>query len=265
MKKILLIFLVSIFFVEESESQGFYDWKIEREWIIGATGGTASYFGELNPDNEIEFSRPSALYFTVRRNIWNRIDGRAGIGAFYISANDERRTGEENLGSSFSGVNFELTAEGIIHLFNNEGRYYERRDFDPYLIVGVAATFINNRATLPSGERVRLDDLVTLIPEEDTFSPLAAAGILGLGFNYKLNYLFNIGFEGAWRYLTTDSFDSFNNRGSNSNSLTNDWYWIMGFRLETYLPPDIFKKKKSSKNGRIKFFRKFKRNAYWDN
>lgn len=267
MSKRIIYLFVFLFVANELQAQNFYDWKIDRKWIIGFTGGTASYFGELNSSNELEFTQPSALYFTVRRNIWKRIDGRAGIGAFFIRAIDESRAATQP-DFRFSGVSYELSAEAIIHLINSKGRYYERTRFDPYITIGVAATYINNKAGGPNGDRIPLRDFIRLFPEidEENYSPLAVAGIFGAGFNYKLNYLINIGVEGAWRYLSTDYFDNVRNRGSNTNTFNNDWYWIMGFRIETYLPPDFFQRRNTSKGGgKIKFFRKLRKGTYWDN
>jgi hypothetical protein len=248
-----------------SMGQGFYDWKLQRDWIISINGGTASYFGELNPDTEINFS-PSAVSVGIQRNIWNRIDGKAEIGAYYVRVIDERRRDQGDEDFRFSGTSFEIVVSAVVNLFDeSNSRYYERRLFQPYLLIGTGATFMNNKIGAGEGsERIPLRDLD--IPEEDSYSPIAGFIYAGAGFKFKINYLMNVGFEGAYRYLTTDYFDNHKNRGTNSNAIfNNDMYWIMAFRFETYLPPDIFRSKKSSKYGKVKWFRKLKKEAYWQN
>ena len=257
----VLIICVSVCCFFPANGQSFYDWRIQRDWKIGVTGGAASYFGELNPDVEVNFS-PSAIYFGMQRNIWNRIDARVDIGAYYLRIIDDRRA-QTDPDWRFSGTSLEIAAMGIIYLFDESKiRYYERKWVNPYLIVGLAGTYANLRIGTDDGRDLiyNLD-----IPEEDDHSPLHGAVIGGIGVRFKINYLFNLGIEGAYRYLFSDGFDNHSRRATNSNTFNNDFYWIMGFRLETYLPPDIFMSKKSAKYGKVKWFRKFKKNAYWQN
>jgi hypothetical protein len=242
-------------------AQSFYDWKIQREWKVSLFGGSASYFGEPNPDVEVNFS-PSAAYVGIQRNIWNRIDGRAELGAYYLRVIDERRA-DTDPDWRFSGTSFELNVTGIFYLWDESDiRYYERKKFNPYGILGAAVTYANLRIGSDGG-RVPIYDLD--VPEEDDYGPIFGAIIGGLGVRYTVNYLFNFSIEGAYRYVLSDGFDNHKNRASNTNTFNNDFYWVMGFRLETYLPPDVFKGKKSAKYGRVKWFRKFKKEAYWQN
>jgi hypothetical protein len=243
------------------EAQSFYDWKIQRDWKVSVLLGAASYFGELNPNNEINFG-PSAGLIAVQRNVWNRIDVRGELGLYYLDYTDERRRGNEP-DWNFSGLGVELNAAAVVYLWDeSDTRYYERRKFNPYLLLGFAATYANFKADTEEG-RIALRDLD--IPEEDEYGPIYGSVMAGIGAKYKINYLFNIGIEGAYRYVLSDGFDNHKNRATNSAALTGDFYWIMGIRLETYLPPDIFKSKKSAKYGRVKWFRKFKKEAYWQN
>jgi len=258
----VLTTLLFVFFFGSIQAQSFYDWRLQREWKLSIFGGAASYFGELNPDVDISLS-PSAAYISMQRNVWNRIDARVDLGAYYLRVIDERRE-QTDPDWRFSGTSFEIAAVGIIYLWDESDiRYYERKRFNPYLIAGVAGTYANLRIGTPEGGRELIYNLD--IPEEDDHSPLHGAVVAGVGLRFKINYLFNLGVEGAYRYLFSDGFDNHSSRATNDNLLNNDIYWIMGFRLETYLPPDIFKSKKSAKYGKVKWFRKFKKNAYWQN
>ena len=200
-----------------------------------------NYFGDLVPKptfTSLRFgaTRPN-LGVSIMHRFAPRISGRFGLSYGRITGDDQKGTDKEdfdalyryNRNLSFRNDIVELSAIAVIDLFENRGTYLKRRDFSPYLFVGVAGFHHNPKASLDGSNWVALQPLGTegqnaADPEAKGYSkPYRKTQIsipLGLGVNYKINRQFSLGYEIGWRKTFTDYLDDVSGNYADSGDLS---------------------------------------------
>ena len=251
MKKLLFFGWFCAMAVTDSNGQAFYDWKIERKWILSGGIMASTYYGDLESDfNYTPSGGQLGLKF---KTPVNRLFGRVELSVFTLEGTDIGTPNEFSRGASFESTNIELSGVAIYYLFPTSDPYYARPVFNPYVFGGIGFLYFNPKGEVDGEEQA----LQPLMLEGVDYSRLVGVFPFGLGATFRINYLFDISLEGGFRYTLTDYLDDVSKRG---NPDSNDLYWIMGIKLEAYLPYDIFSKK--GNKPRVKMFRKFKNTIY---
>ena len=151
MKKLILIGILAVL-AETVIAQSFYSARMNREWIASAGSGVASYFGEVKNDGDIFHGTLYNIEAGLERRFNERISVRGNFTFFQTKGSDavsaEKGRVPRNL--SFNSINLELAFTGIIQLFPEAGRYYQRPLVNPYLFLGIGATYFNARTDLPN-------------------------------------------------------------------------------------------------------------------
>ena len=204
---ILFICFVSSCIVE-ANAQSFYNWKRDRKLTAGLGLGVTNYYGDLrntaqvldaNPDIALNLEYPATRRLNVRAEImFYQIEG---ADAEYEGNSWEQARYRRNL--SFRANNFELSVVGVLSLYKENIRYYQRSRFNPYLLLGVGVTTVNPKA-LYQGEWYKLRDIDT---EGVDYGAFAMVIPFGAGIKYKVNNVFNIALEAAYRLTFTDYLD----------------------------------------------------------
>jgi len=288
---ILLAILTSSMFT--SHGQSFYSIRRDRNTILSIGTGTSTYLGELQNPGDYFDAKPN-LNVGLQYFLSKRISARAEITWFQLSgtdakANDDRR--ERNL--SFQSNNYELNFAGLVSLFPNGQRFYQRTFFNVYGFAGVGAMFMNPKAVF-NGEKIALQPLQTEGVSYSRFQPVIP---LGLGLRIKQGPFFNINIEGGYRMTFTDYLDDISvrryvdpttlssdlarsladrrveyftsigetftptpNVGVRGNPEKKDGYFILNVKLEYYLPYDFsigkgLSRKRSGNNIRYKKYK----------
>ncbi len=199
-----------------------------------------NYFGDLVPKTSFTSFRFGAtrpnLGISYMHRFAPRISGRVGLSYGRITGNDQKSTDNKdadavyryNRNLSFRNDIVELSAVGVLDLFENRGTYLKRRDFSPYVFAGVAGYYHNPKGVKGS-EVVALQTLGT---EGQKSNDRAAKGYekpysraqisipFGLGANYRINRQMNIGYEIGWRKTFTDYLDDVSGNYADQNDLS---------------------------------------------
>jgi hypothetical protein len=188
------------FFVE---AQSFYAIRRDRSLILSAGTGTSTYFGELK-DADISLKPdPSAnLNVGLQYFFSNRIALRTELNWFQLRGSDEKTVNiTRNL--SFTSNNYELNAAGLVNLFPNGHRFYQRSSINFYGFLGVGVLYMNPKAEL-NGKKYALQPLRT---EDKSYSRIQFVVPYGIGAKVKAGPFFNVALEGGWRLTFTDYMD----------------------------------------------------------
>jgi hypothetical protein len=279
MKKLCLIVLVGIF-SQQVVAQSFYNRRIDRPWIASFGTGSAKYFGDL--------ANPGELFQGTRINIEGgleyRFDPRYSVRAsltYFQLKGDDKDADSEGRGTrnlNFTGNNFELSAVGVVMLFEEVGRYYQRPSFNANLFLGVAALYFQPRTDIPATDyngnsfpdAGKMTPLRQYQTELVKYSPVTLAIPMGLGIKMMMTPFLNIAVSGGYRFTLTDYLDDISTEhpgpaafsdpyaqalsdrrpeiglqprptGSiRGNPDKKDGYFMLSIRAEYYLPPHIF-------------------------
>lgn len=191
------------FCIGSAIAQSFYNIRRDRDLIVTLGTGTASYYGEMVNPGQMGKLRPNIVaggeYFFS-----NRLAGRAELSWFQLAgsdenANDDRR--RRNL--SFTSSNFELSVAGVVNLFPQSQRFYQRPTINFYGFVGPGLIYFNPKAEY-QGKKYALQPLMTEGVKYSRFQPVL---LFGGGIKYKPNPFFNVLIEGGYRKTFTDYLD----------------------------------------------------------
>ncbi len=279
MKKLVFLVVLSLF-IETALAQSFYNRRIDRRWIASAGTGTAKYFGELTNDGDVFQGTLYNIQGGLERKFNERISAMANLTFFQFRASDAKAAdpGRIPRNLSFTSWNLELSVTGIVQLFPEVGRYYQRPIFNPYIFLGIGATYFNPMAEIPAydhdgnplpdaGKKTSLRQYQT---ELVAYSPVTLVFPMGVGIKLMVAPQFNISVNGGYRYTLSDYLDdvstvhpgaaafsdplaaALSDRGpeigyaprpagsKRGNPDANDGYFIFSFRIDYYLPPNIF-------------------------
>ena len=288
MKKLFLLVVLALF-AETLLAQSFYNRRIDRKWVASAGSGVASYFGELKNDGDVLHGTLYNIEVGLERRIDERISVRGNLTFFQTRGSDALTDHpdrvERNL--KFTSWNMEFAVIGVIQLFPEVGRYYQRPLINPYFFLGLGANFFVPRASLPetlhdgtpvqdTGKKERLRPFRTELVD---YSPVTAVIPFGLGVKMVIKPALNISVNGGYRYTFSDYMDdvsgfhvddasfsdplaaAMSDRGPEvgadlraagsirGNPDANDGYFILSIRIDYYLPPGVFGGGGMSKRG----------------
>ena len=223
---VLVVFMLSLV-SNDAEAQRWT--KRRRYYSAGVSINAMNYFGDIVPEADftslrIRSTRPNIgvhytykMYprFSVRGNLsWGRITGDDAKSASQNEADNVPRF-RRNL--SFRNDIKELSGTAIFDLYENRGSFSRRPDFNPYGFIGLALFHHNPKAyynggAIPTGWYA-LQPLGTEgqfvegqgYPRK--YRKMQIAIPFGIGFKYKLNREWDLGFELAWRKTFTDYLD----------------------------------------------------------
>lgn len=279
MKKLAVLFILVVF-AEHVLAQSFYNRRIDRKFIASIGTGSAKYFGELNNPGEYFQGTRFNLEAGFERRINERFSARAAITFFEISGSDAKAASESRAprNLNFTSWNFELNVVGTVQLFEEVGRYYQRPAYNPFLFVGIGGVYFNPRTDIPAtdhqgnplpnaGKKTSLRQYQTELVD---YKPFALSIPFGVGVKLQIAPEFNLVVAGGYRYTTTDYLDDVStqhyddskfssplaaalaDRGPEigygvrpegsvrGNPERNDGYFILSFRLDYYLPANLF-------------------------
>lgn len=231
-----------------TDAQSFYAIRRERTLIAVAGTGTSSYFGELKNDGEYIDPKLN-IAFGLQQYFSNRISARVEFTYFTLrgddaNADDGGSRTRRNL--SFTSGNFELSATGMVNLFPNGHRFYQRATVNFYPFAGLGLAFINPRAEL-DGTKYALQPLRT---EGVKYSRLQPVIPFGLGARLKMGPFFNLSIEGGWRLTFTDYLDDVSTVYPDLSTLESDIARQLSMRYAEPPRPDMtgFKRGNPEKN-----------------
>jgi hypothetical protein len=292
MKKLVLLVIVALF-TETVLAQSFYRRLIDRQWIASAGSGIAAYYGELKNPGAIFDGVMYNIEIGLEKSFTDRISAKANLTFFQVQGSDAKSASESRTprNLSFRSSNLELAVIGIVQLFPEPGRYYQRKAINPYLFLGVGATYFRPSAIIPdeyndgsripeAGTRTGLRKLNT---EQANYSPVALVFPMGVGVKMMIKPALNISVNGGYRYALTDYLDDISTIhpgdaafGSDQlaaamsdrrheigrpsaapgtqrgNSDKKDGYFILSVRVDYYLPPQIFGSGRGKKRGSMR-------------
>ena len=199
-------YIIGFFLSYATIGQNFLSWQYyDRYFSVFAGTGPVGYFGELNPENNIQtdFSHLS-MGFEVR--LWPKISARLESSYYQIRGDDALApfgsyTRQRNL--SFSSNNLEVNLLGVFFLKSYKNNFFDRWPIDPFLTAGVGFT-TNNPTTQYQGETVKLRKLQT---ENIQYSGIVMVLPVSAGIKIKVSEFINVNFEMAFRFTPTDYLD----------------------------------------------------------
>ncbi len=290
MKRLILLFLF-VGFSFQLFSQSFYNRRIERQWIGSFGTGTAKYFGDLaNPGKLFEGTK-----WNIEGGIERRIDGRFSVrGAltvFQLTGGDQfaDANGRKVRNLSFTTTAFELAATGIVQLFEDGARYYQRKPINAFLLAGIGVTWYTPKGLStntyadgsPNPSAGKMVGLRKLQTEQINYSPVTLVVPIGAGVKIMATPFLNVTISGAYRFTFTDYLDDVSTvypglaafedplaaamsdkrfeldggvatpGGQRGNPDNKDGYFILSIRADYFLPPNIFgAKSRGSKPGK---------------
>jgi hypothetical protein len=272
-----------------STAQSFYSIRRDRNTIVSAGTGTSTYFGELANPGDYFDAKPN-LNIGLQFHLSRRVSLRSEITWFQLTGSDKKADIESDRRSrnlSFQSNNYELNTVGIVSLFPNGQRFYQRSFFNVYGFAGIGLAYVNPKTEF-NGEKIALQPLETEGVSYSRFQPVVP---YGLGVRIKSGPFFNLCVEGGYRLTFTDYLDDVSTvhkdvalfsdpiasaladrrpeigesivaagtqRGNPDN---NDGYFLLNVKLEYYLPFDLSftSRKKISNNGRGRIkYKKYK-------
>jgi hypothetical protein len=288
MKKLFLLVILA-FFVESVVAQSFYNRRIDRKWVASGGSGLASYFGELKNPGDVFTGTLYNIEVGLERRLTERVSVRGNVTFFQMKGSDaisaDPTRVDRNL--SFISWNIEMAAIGVIQLFPEVGRYYQRPLINPYFFLGIGGTYFNARAALPDqlhdgtpvadgGKKTGLRQYRTELVD---YSPVTVVIPFGVGVKMVIAPALNISVNGGYRYTGSDYLDDVStvNVGAaafsdplaaalsdrrpelgleprsvgaiRGNPDRKDGYFILSVRVDYYLPPGIFGGNGMSKKG----------------
>lgn len=179
---------------------------------VGAWGGIAHYFGDLNVNTSPVYARPSAgVYY--RYNIKQRGAWRSNLGWGWLEFRDDATKVERNLqrNLSFRTQVFEVST-GIEFYFLKFDKTKKGKWFTPYLGVGAGIFFFNPQAEF-NGRWIDLQPLGTEGQNDPSYSGVEKYRLFSFcipitgGFKFSLPRGWNIGIEVGVRKTFTDYLD----------------------------------------------------------
>lgn len=288
MKKIILLFLF-IAFSAQLFSQSFYNRRVERQWVGSFGTGVAKYFGDMANPGEVFKDAKWNIEFGLERRIDGRFSARAGLTVFQLEGGDQFADdeGRKRRNLSFTTTCFELAGTGIVQLFEDGAKYYQRKPINAFLSAGVGVlwyvpkglstnTYHDGSPNPSAGKMVTLRKLET---EHVKYSPITIVIPVGVGVKLMATPFLNLTAFGAYRFTFTDYIDdmstvypgieNFDNDlaaamsdkqfeldggvhragAVRGNPDKNDGYFILSFRADYFLPPTLFGNKRRSPKG----------------
>lgn len=201
--------------------------KIYKYMTVGGVVGYANYYGDLAPNSGISTSfHPNTPYLGafISKRLNNILTVRANVGWARLFSDDndvDFTTNADYNGRYLRNLHFRNnTLEGMltmtVDLFSTNKGAQRRPMLNPYIWGGVGFFLNNPQAMGPKGTRFE-DQWYDLTPLKTSAqgqlgNPTASSAFqvmvpVGIGVRYRLNDLFDVGFEIAYRFTFTNSID----------------------------------------------------------
>lgn len=186
------------------DAQSFFALRRERNLIATFGLNSSTYYGDLKDNSDIIDVKPS-LSLGLMYYMGSRVAIRGEFSWVTLSGDDsESETeGKVQRNLSFTSSNFEIAATGVLHLFPNGIRFYQRPRFNPYVFGGIGYMFFSPKAEY-QGEKYALAPLET---EGESYSTSTLVIPYGIGAKLMVNPFINIGIEAGWRKTFSDYID----------------------------------------------------------
>lgn len=279
MKK-LIVFILFTSLTLELSAQSFYNRRIDRKWVVSAGTGTAKYFGDLANSGEIFQSTRFNIEAGLEYRFDPRFSVRGALTYFRIHGDDKDANSDGRVVRNlyFVGNNFELSAVGMVQIFEEVGRYYQRPSVNVNAFAGLALLYFHPNAEIPATDHNgnplpdagKMKGLRQYQTEGVAYSPVTLAIPLGIGVKIKVSPFFNVGIAGGYRFTLTDYLDDISTVYPGEGALSDptaqalsdrrpeiglpvleaghirgnpnkkDGYFMLSIRGEYYLPPNIF-------------------------
>ena len=227
MKRIFLLLIISFIVFSEADAQR---WKRVRYEILYGIGVTTAMTDLGGGDGigsfgfkDVDFSqtRPGA-YGGVRYKFKERLAGKFLISFGWIAGSDGITTEEsrKNRGVSFSGPLLETSVVGEFSLIKERlgSRYtfsnirrFKMKYINTYIFAGIGMI-----AFWPSNSNPGVSSNSEK-GQTETYSHVAAAFPLGIGFKYGINRKLGVHLEVGGRFTTTDYLEGHSDTYSKSN------------------------------------------------
>ncbi len=287
MKKFILFILFSAFSLQLF-SQSFYSRRVERQWVASFGTGTAKYFGDMANSGELFKNSKWNIEAGLERRINSRFSARASLTVFQLKGDDKFADdeGRKQRNLSFTTTAFEFSTVGIIQLFEDGARYYQRKPFNAFLSAGIGVlyyipkglstnTYHDGSVNPSAGKMIPLRALQT---EQVQYSPITLTVPIGGGIKIMANPFLNLVIAGAYHFTFTDYLDdmstvypgisSFDNPlaaamsdkqfefnggtrpagAVRGNPNKNDGYFVLSIRADYFLPHRLLGSKSRSGN-----------------
>lgn len=199
MKHIIILFLLTFYVLPDLSAQ--------KGWELGGFVGLSQYYGDINPDLNLNAPRPS-LGFRARYNFNERVSWRGGLGFGRLSGDDSKSDNNFQLARNlnFSSNIYDLHT-GIEFNFFKYTHGSSDEWYTPYLFAGISALRFNPTTTL-DGEKHELQPLGTEGQASGSeYGKISGSFIIGGGFKYDINYEWSVNIEFSYRNLWTDYID----------------------------------------------------------
>ena len=279
MRRVTTYFVV-VFLPLLSMAQDFLSWKLSDRYFSFYIGtGTATYFGELNANNEIN-NRPSLFTTGIEARLLSRVGARVELSYLSLSGSDRNAPDssfqrQRNL--SFESNNYHAHLALTYYMKPYRGDYYKRWIFDPYFAAGIGYLRYNP-ATELQGERYLLREAQT---EGISYRKGSLTIPFGVGAKFRVNDFININAEVLYHLTFTDYVDDVSKtyaREFNSSTAAflsnrkdevgvlnatfydqirpsaargdpgdNDRFMLISIKAEIFLPPNLFSANKKAK------------------
>ncbi len=220
----LVLAAFALAFTTPASAQSFYALSHDRDMLITAGIGTASYYGELSSPTDYLDTKPAlSLGLTVYPLpyfIGNRVAVTSELSYFRLQGSDKDATTSRVIRNlSFFSDNLELTLAGNLHLLPVNQPLVKNSVFNIYGVIGVGMLWSNPK-TRYNGTAVALQPLRT---EGVDYSRLNLVIPMGFGVKVLQNHNFHIALEATWRKTFTDYLDDASSRYyANPASLSSD-------------------------------------------
>jgi hypothetical protein len=192
--------------------------KKYRYWMIGASVGTTTYKGDLNPDSHVFSTKISSSRLNLGAHlIWRyapRVNFRTSLSYGRITGDDAENaspgTPRYNRNLSFVNDIYEFKVGVIIDYFQNRKTMRRRMNWTPYGFLSIGAIYHTPKARY-EGNTYNLRKLGTAGQNLDggkgAYSSIGMVVPFGVGIRYKINNAFDISFEFGARLTFTDYLD----------------------------------------------------------
>lgn len=291
MRKVGLVVLLMILMAPCVDAQSFFSIRRERSMMIVGGIGTSTYLGELANKGDYIDAKPT-VNVGLQYYLTNRIALRSEITWYTLQGDDAKadpESGRIGRNLSFTSNNYEINFTGIVNLYPQGRRFYQRPSFNLYGFAGIGMTYFNPK-TEYQGQKVALQPLQTELVKYSRITPVIPYGI---GARFKVGPFFNISIEGGLRKTFTDYLDDVSTVHHDASQFSDpiaaalsdrrpeigltpapdgyirgnpdkkDSYMLLTMKVEYYLPDGILfsgnKQKKINRKKRSSFYRYNKR------
>ncbi|MDN3581318.1 DUF6089 family protein [Mucilaginibacter flavus] len=192
-----------------------------QTWEVGGTLGGAGYIGDLNPNNPVKISGPSAGLF-VKRNFDGYLSARLTFSYAKFGAADSTSSNQQfrDRNLSFTDGIKELTAIGEFNFLKYIPDAGPNK-FTPFIYAGIGITAYAPHAEY-NGHTYGLRQLKT----EGQTAPYGTNTVVipyGVGIKYNIYGKFNVGADIGYRYTFTDYLDDVSGSYADKNKLTSSY------------------------------------------